>query len=206
MNKKKYSITEERHIKDAINACPTSMLGASKIAKLPYGTFKYRAQKYGLYKPNQGGKGVKRPNNRGRKQLEFDIIDIINGKHPQYSTNILKKRLLREHIKENKCDKCGIEEWLGEPIVIELDHIDGDNSNHLLKNLRMLCPNCHSQTANYRGRNKKKSTKITVSDIDLITALKETSNIRQALITVGLIPKGANYKRAKRLKFLIEQL
>lgn len=80
--------------------------------------------------------------------------EIIEGKHPYYQTLKLKKRLLKEGIKENKCDICSITEWNNEVISMQLDHIDGNSHNHILSNLRMVCPNCHSQTNTYCGKNK----------------------------------------------------
>ncbi|MGM9530406.1 HNH endonuclease [Intestinibacter sp.] len=47
-------------------------------------------------------------------------------------------------LKENKCEECGITEWRGKPITIQLHHINGDRSDNRVENLRMLCPNCHS--------------------------------------------------------------
>lgn len=73
------------------------------------------------------------------------------------STSKLKLKLLKEGIKENRCECCGITEWNGKPIVMQLHHIDGNNKNNSLDNLQMLCPNCHSQTENYCGSaNEKK--------------------------------------------------
>lgn len=66
----------------------------------------------------------------------------------------LKLRLIAEGIKQHKCEKCGITEWMGQPTPIELDHINGNNRDNRLENLRLLCPNCHAQTPTYRGRNK----------------------------------------------------
>ena len=74
----------------------------------------------------------------------------------------------------------------------------GDNKDHRLENLRLLCPNCHSQTENWRGRNKNFGRK-KVTDEKLEHALKEHSTIRQALLAVGLSAKGGNYYRCKRL-------
>lgn len=64
----------------------------------------------------------------------------------------LKIRLFNEGIKQNKCDKCGITEWQGEHIDIQLHHIDGVNTNNVLENLQMLCPNCHAITDNHKGK------------------------------------------------------
>lgn len=62
-----------------------------------------------------------------------------------------KRRVLIEQNK--KCLICDNNEWMGNPLVLELDHIDGDNKNNKRDNLRYLCPNCHSQTPTWRGRN-----------------------------------------------------
>jgi len=58
---------------------------------------------------------------------------------------------------EEKCSECQLTTtWNNKPIVLELDHIDGNSQNNLLSNLRWLCPNCHSQTNTFRGRNRRK--------------------------------------------------
>jgi 5-methylcytosine-specific restriction endonuclease McrA len=54
-----------------------------------------------------------------------------------------------------KCSTCGIADWLGALLLLDLDHIDGDNKNNLPSNLRLLCPNCHRQTPTWG--NKKRS-------------------------------------------------
>jgi 5-methylcytosine-specific restriction endonuclease McrA len=53
-----------------------------------------------------------------------------------------------------KCAECGISEWCNEPIVLELEHRDGNSENNVLENLCLICPNCHSQTDTYKNRNK----------------------------------------------------
>lgn len=80
-----------------------------------------------------------------------------NNKIPDYHTNHLKKRLIKENFLENKCSnlECGINSWLGTNLVLELDHINGVNNDHRLSNLRLLCPNCHSQTDTFRSKKRK---------------------------------------------------
>ena len=85
---------------------------------------------------------------------KIPLDEILEGKHPQYQTSKLKKRLIKEGILENKCSSCGITEWNGKSIVIQLDHVNGNSKDHTLGNLRMLCPNCHSQTDTFAGKNK----------------------------------------------------
>lgn len=98
-----------------------------------------------------------------------------------------------------ECENCGISTWQDETIPLEVHHIDGNTTNNQLDNLMLLCPNCHSLTKTWRGKNI--NTGITkVSDEELIEAIKITPNIRQALLKVGLAPKGGNYKRVYELK------
>lgn len=102
------------------------------------------------------------------------------------------------HLKGHKCENCGLEEWQKVEIPLEVHHIDGDSLNNEIDNLKLLCPNCHALTENWRGKNIGKE-KAVVSDEEFVLALKESQNIRQALIKLGLAPKGGNYTRAKNL-------
>jgi hypothetical protein len=86
---------------------------------------------------------------------KIELHEILAGNYPQYQTFKLKKRLLKENILENKCSCCGITKWNEKEIALHLDHIDGNNHNHKLDNLRLLCPNCHSQTDTWCGKNIK---------------------------------------------------
>ena len=76
---------------------------------------------------------------------------LIEGRPVQ--TNGLKRRLLQEGIKEARCESCERDSWNGQPIPLELNHVNGRRDDNRLENLRVLCPNCHAQTATYRGRN-----------------------------------------------------
>jgi hypothetical protein len=78
---------------------------------------------------------------------------LVRGRLEQ--THRLKRRLLAAGIKARCCEQCGLSQWLGKSIPLELHHKDGDRTNNLLRNLELLCPNCHALTDNYRGKNKK---------------------------------------------------
>ena len=90
------------------------------------------------------------------KPFEGKKIEEILVKNSTYQSYKLKKRLIAEGIKKSVCESCGQSEWLEQPIPLELHHINGNNSDNRLENLRLLCPNCHALTDSYRGKNKRK--------------------------------------------------
>jgi hypothetical protein len=114
------------------------------------------------------------------------------------TTSRLKNKLIKEGLKTHECENCGLYEWLGNKIPIELHHIDGNNKNNELSNLKILCPNCHSITHNFRGRNKKRR-EFNVTDEQLINAILNSYNRRQALLMVGLTAYGGTYERINRI-------
>lgn len=67
----------------------------------------------------------------------------------------IKKRLYKQKLLKEECAKCGLKSiWNGKPITLQLDHINGKFNDHRLENLQILCPNCHSQTKTFCGKNK----------------------------------------------------
>ena len=108
-------------------------------------------EKLGLsYEGNRGCKGLSKPNGHELTLLEYleKSIDIQSNK--------VRKKLLDEGYKEHRCECCNLTEWLGEPIPLELHHIDGDHHHNELSNYQLLCPNCHAKTESYRGKNCSK--------------------------------------------------
>lgn len=133
----------------------------------------------------------KREIDRKRLIMDTDYSDLTFGR--------LRERVLYEQ--DCKCKRCGISEWLGESISLELEHIDGNHHNNERDNLEMLCPNCHSLTLTWRGRNKQTDNRLKISDETLLESLIINDwNMRQALIGLGLAAKGGNYKRCHKLK------
>lgn len=110
------------------------------------------------------GRHIKKYNDKGipKKWLSEILVENSTG-----NSNKLRKRLIEYGVKKNQCEnpKCGITEWCGEPITLELHHINGNHYDNRLENLVLLCPNCHSQTSNFRGKNSNNLLNKKLSEI-----------------------------------------
>lgn len=90
--------------------------------------------------------------NQNREQYSLAEILIKNSPITQ---KVLRGYILKHNVLEYKCQSCGCDgHWQNGIIALELDHIDGNNTNNEIENLRYLCPNCHALTETYRGKNK----------------------------------------------------
>ena len=99
------------------------------------------------YKGNKGLKG-KKTDTKYIPAMEYIKCEYV-------SAHKLKLKLIRDGIKNYSCEICGITEWMGKKVPIELDHIDGNHYNNVLENLRIVCPNCHAQMDTNSGKNNK---------------------------------------------------
>ena len=111
-----------------------------------YKYVRYYAELYDLELPvHRGGTG-----SHHRKSIPLKNILVKNS---NYSRGNLKKRLIQDKILKNKCYSCGLgETWNNRPIVLQLEHINGDGMDNRIENLSILCPNCHSQTDTFCRR------------------------------------------------------
>jgi predicted RNA-binding Zn-ribbon protein involved in translation (DUF1610 family) len=134
-------ISKETFI-EICNQQPT-MAKAAVALGLHFNTFKTYAVKYGCYEPNQAGKGIKK-----------DIKKRITNLEDYANRASVRRVIIKDGLLPYKCSECGINEWNDKKLALHLDHINGKNGDHRLENLRFLCPNCHSQTDTYTGKNK----------------------------------------------------
>ncbi len=92
---------------------------------------------------------------RKRGKLKKVSSSTLLVKNSKVGSSKLKKRILDEGLLENKCSMCGIgPEWNGKALVLQLDHINGDSTDNRIENLRIVCPNCHTQTETFSGKHK----------------------------------------------------
>ena len=120
-----------------------SMAKAASALGLHFNTFKKYALEYNCYKPNQAGRGIK-------KDIKLRIHKIED-----YATRAsVRKRIMKENLLPYECNECKISEWNSKKLSLHLDHINGINGDNRIENLRFLCPNCHSLTETYTGKNK----------------------------------------------------
>lgn len=98
-------------------------------------------------------KGLTSENHQSIKKKDISEILIENS---GWTSHNIKLRILKEGLKEPKCERCGRTEWEGQSIPLELHHLNGNHKDNRLENLQILCPNCHALTDNYSGKSSNK--------------------------------------------------
>lgn len=129
-----------------------------------------------------------------RRQISNKLLLESNFDSLSYEKK--RKRILLEQ--KNSCFECGIDEWRGKKLPLEVDHKNGNHADNSRENLVAICPNCHSITMTWRGRNKSKDSRW-LSGEEIYTLYKGGMNIRQILLKMGFAAKGSNYIRVKRI-------
>lgn len=99
------------------------------------------------------------------KIKEGTFFIILSSKHSGTNEQY-KTALINLDLSKDECSVCKLSQWKGKFINLHLDHINGNNMDYSLTNLRLICPNCHSQTKNYGSKNKAKKKKVKKIDLD----------------------------------------
>lgn len=189
MENKIYKLTDQEFIdlvKSSLNTSEVLFkLGYSTVGNSwGYSQIKQRMKKLNLTGKDFRGKSVT-VEKLEQSAVNSEELFCENSKHLR---NILRNRIIKDNLIPYRCAICGITEWQGKNLSLELDHINGINNDNRLDNLRFLCPNCHSQTVTYGSKNKKiTDTKYEISD-----------EIREQVIS--------NYIKLKNQKKVSEEL
>ncbi len=97
-----------------------------------------------------------KPYQRTNQKPQYSLNEILIPNSPYTNITKLKERIIKANILKYECEFCGNKGiWNGQLLTLQLDHKNGNHADHSIDNLRFLCPNCHSQTETFAGRNAK---------------------------------------------------
>lgn len=127
-----------------------------------YQTIKKYVEAYNLDTSHWLGQGYLKGKRHNYNSQPIEELMIQHGQRKH--ARVIKKYLIDNNILSYECSCCGISDWLNKSLTLEIDHINGIPTDHRLENLRLLCPNCHSQTPTFRkgGLKNKKPKRVCV--------------------------------------------
>ena len=182
MTNKIDALTDSEFIELINSSCNT----AEVLKKLDY-TIKGNSWAYNIIADRMEELNIcflKKENSSSKYKEKLPLSDILTV-NSGYNRTKLRSRLITEGLKENKCEVCGLSEWNGKPISLQLHHLNGIHNDNRIENLQLLCPNCHSQTENFGTKGKgrvlrKKINQLPKDKIELILNTVEEKGIVQA--------------------------
>jgi len=142
MGRSRFPLLEE-DIEEA-NANTKSCSQAADYLDVAYNTYKKYAKMYDLFEDqkNPSGEGIRTGYNLHRGKYALD--DILDGKYPEYDPLKLKKRLIKNDYRDERCEICGFDEEriTDGKVPLYLNHKNGDQSDHRSENIELICWNC----------------------------------------------------------------
>lgn len=148
--------TLEKYCRDSTSYAQVLSKMGAKVNGSNYSTLKSKIKEYGIDISHMLHQG----HNFGKTwTAKRNMEDILVENSSYTNTHNLKTRLWKTNLLKKECYECGITEWRGKPAPLQLDHINGIRSDNRIENLRILCPNCHSQTDTWTGKNKLRKSK-----------------------------------------------
>lgn len=155
-NGRNRSVWEEKAAVIEAFSSSSNMTEIIKTLGLPTGSASYRnckmyAERYGLNIPKVSG-AQRTKNARASRLTPLEEVLVVNSTYANRQK--LKARLIGAGLLKDECGVCGLGPvWNGKPITLQLDHINGVGNDNRLENLMVVCPNCHTQTSTFAGRN-----------------------------------------------------
>lgn len=125
----------------------------------------------------------------------IDLEPVFLGEI-QMASAALKQKLFNLEIKKRECENCGIVQWCDKEAPLELHHLDGNSHNNKLDNLKILCPNCHSQTHSFCKAKKYRITEELLQSLH--TIVPEYSSLREVFVALNLPYRGMTYLKVSR--------
>jgi 5-methylcytosine-specific restriction endonuclease McrA len=148
----------ERAVAETVSAAGALRLLGLRPAGGNYAVLRARIREHGISTAHWLGQGhLKGKSNAHAPSVPLEQVLVRQSRY-RGSTSLLKSRLVRSGALAYNCTRCGMFEWMGRALALHLDHVNGDRTDNRLENLRLLCPNCHSQTPTYCGRNKGRAS------------------------------------------------
>lgn len=178
-------------IQNIIHQCKTIKEVSVKL-NMPYNSVLRVVKYYNLGNTNSGYISEDKRYTIGRQRFS----DFISGKYNAIAASSeIRKKLIKYKLVEHKCSECGCDPtWNKKILTLQLDHIDGNHSNNTLDNLRLLCPNCHSQASTFCGKNRSiKQQKIDYTPLPNIINTHKPKSMNALLKILGLSSSQGNY-------------
>jgi hypothetical protein len=141
----------------------------------------------------------KRNWNKGLTFTDQEEYFSVNSSEPNWK---ITRRVLKEKLLEQKCEKCGLSEWLEDKIPLQLHHKNKNHHDNRLENLEFLCANCHMQIHHVQKKYPKNTGRKKVSDLELLEAIKDSQSLKEAADKLEI----NSQSQGSRIFFLVKEL